>query len=120
MDRADEDAELEPEEIERLGGGWVAEEALAIAVFVAMSASSFEEGVLAAVNHGGDSDSTGAIAGNLLGALYGVEAIPAAWLDGLELRTEIDSLVDDWVRCFWSDERIDVEAPEWWDRYPGW
>jgi ADP-ribosylglycohydrolase len=120
MDRADDDAELEPEEIEQLGGGWVAEEALAIAVFVAMSASSFEEGVLAAVNHSGDSDSTGAIAGNLLGALYGVEAIPPAWLDGLELRAEIDSLVDDWVRCFWSDERIDVEAPEWCDRYPGW
>jgi ADP-ribosylglycohydrolase len=120
MDRADDDAELEPEEIQRLGGGWVAEEALAIAVFVAMSASSFEEGVLAAVNHSGDSDSTGAIAGNLLGAMYGADAIPAHWRDGLELRDEIESLVDDWVRCFWSDEQIDVEAPEWWDRYPGW
>jgi ADP-ribosylglycohydrolase len=120
MDRADEDAELGPEEVEQLGGGWVAEEALAIAVFVAMSASSFEEGVLAAVNHGGDSDSTGAIAGNLLGAMYGVEAIPARWLDGLELREEIGALVEDWVTCFWSDGRIDVEAPEWWERYPGW
>jgi len=120
IDLADDDPELTPEDVESLGAGWVAEEALAIAVFVALSANSFEEGVLAAVNHSGDSDSTGAIAGNLLGAMYGVEAIPSAWLDGLELRDEIESLVDDWLRCFWSSEPIDVSAAAWWDRYPGW
>jgi ADP-ribosylglycohydrolase len=120
IDRAEDDPELVPEDIEAFGGGWVAEEALAIAVFVALCANSFEEGVLAAVNHSGDSDSTGAIAGNLLGAMYGVDAIPATWLGRLELRNEIDSLVDDWLRCFWSDERIDVEEPAWWNRYPGW
>jgi ADP-ribosylglycohydrolase len=120
IDRAEDDPELVPEDIEAFGGGWVAEEALAIAVFIALCANSFEEGVLAAVNHSGDSDSTGAMAGNLLGAMYGVDAIPATWLDRLELRNEIDSLVDDWLRCFWSDERIDIEAAEWWNRYPGW
>jgi hypothetical protein len=62
----------------------------------------------------------GAIAGSLLGAMYGTEAIPADWLDRLELRDEIESLVDDWIRCFWSGERVDAEAPAWWDGYPGW
>ncbi len=44
-----------------------------------------------AVNHGGDSDSTGAITGNLLGTLWGVAAIPERWL-ALELRAEIETL----------------------------
>ena len=78
--------------MERLGGGWVAEEALAIALYAALATEEFERGVVLAVNHGGDSDSTGAIAGSILGALLGPEAIPAPWLDRLELRDEIASL----------------------------
>lgn len=68
-----------------LGEGWVAEEALAISIYCALTAHSFEEGVVFSVNHSGDSDSTGAIAGNLLGAMQGVEAIPERWLKPLEL-----------------------------------
>jgi ADP-ribosylglycohydrolase len=78
--------------IAELGEGWVAEEALAIAVYCALVAESLEEGVVYAVNHSGDSDSTGAIAGNLLGAMHGAEAIPERWLGRLEL-TEIISEV---------------------------
>lgn len=48
-----------------------------------------------AVNHDGDSDSTGAIAGNLLGTMFGVEAIPQAWLEDLELRAVIEELTTD-------------------------
>ena len=58
-----------------LGEGWVGEEALAIAVHCALTPADFRSGVLHAVNHGGDSDSTGAICGNLLGASLGAEAI---------------------------------------------
>lgn len=83
-----------PEAIETLGGGWVAEEALAIAVACAMAAEDFADGMRLAVNHSGDSDSTAAIAGNLLGALWGEAAIPPAWLDALELRAEIVRLAD--------------------------
>jgi ADP-ribosylglycohydrolase len=72
-----------------LGGGWVAEEALAIGLYCALSASNFASGVLLAVNHDGDSDSTGSIAGNLLGLMLGEEEIPAYWLDELELRALI-------------------------------
>ncbi len=86
------------ETVERLGGGWVGEEALAIALFCALvHPTSFIEGVLLAVNHSGDSDSTGAIAGNLLGALLGREAIPAEWRDALEMHEEIDRIAQELV-----------------------
>jgi ADP-ribosylglycohydrolase len=75
-----------PEDVESLGQGWVAEEALAIALFSALAAPDFESALRLAVNHGGDSDSTGAVAGNLLGASLGEAAIPARWLATLELR----------------------------------
>jgi ADP-ribosylglycohydrolase len=60
-------ADATPEIVEQLGGGWVAEEALATALFCALKATNFAEGVLLAVNHSGDSDSTGSLTGNLLG-----------------------------------------------------
>jgi ADP-ribosylglycohydrolase len=77
------------EAITILGEGWVAEEALAIAVYCALVADDLSHGVVLAVNHNGDSDSTGASAGNLLGAKYGEEAIPRQWRDKLELRKVI-------------------------------
>lgn len=51
------------EDVQALGEGWVAEEALGIAVYCALVARSFEHGVLLAVNHGGDCDSTGSLVG---------------------------------------------------------
>jgi ADP-ribosylglycohydrolase len=82
-----------------LGGGWVAEEALAIAVYAALVAADFRDGVTLAVNHDGDSDSTGALAGSLLGALHGVDAIPKSWLDPLELRDAIVTVATDLYEC---------------------
>ncbi len=84
-----------PEDVESLGEGWVAEEALAIAVFCALAAPDLESALRLAVNHGGDSDSTGAIAGNLLGAALGDAAIPPRWLAMLELREEILRLAEE-------------------------
>ena len=75
--------------ITALGEGWVAEEALAIAVYCALVADDVRHGVVLAVNHDGDSDSTGAIAGNLLGAMHGEAVIPDSWLAELELRETI-------------------------------
>ena len=83
------------EAIARLGEGWVAEEALAISVYCALVAKDFRDGVTLAVNHDGDSDSTGAITGNILGARWGAEAIPEDWLARLELREVITELADD-------------------------
>jgi len=85
-----------PEVIEGLGAGWVAEEALAISLYCPLTCpDDFESAVLLAVNHGGDSDSTGAITGNLMGALLGDGAIPERWLADLELRPVIDRMADE-------------------------
>ncbi len=70
--------------IRMLGLGWIAEEALAIALYCALKAKSFTRGLILAVNHDGDSDSTGAICGNLLGAAGQFE-LPADWESRLEL-----------------------------------
>ena len=83
------------DKVEKLGQGWTAEEALAISLYCALTADNFEEGVVMAVNHGGDSDSTGSITGQILGALYGLASIPNNWLDRLELRDTIDVISRD-------------------------
>jgi ADP-ribosylglycohydrolase len=73
------------------GGGWTGEKALAIALFCALSfPDDLRAGVLAAVNHGGDSDTTGAIAGNILGAKLGKGAIPRAWVAGLDMANLVE------------------------------
>ena len=81
--------------IRHLGEGWIAEEALAISVFCAWVARDFRDGVTLAVNHDGDSDSTGAVTGNLLGAQLGTGVIPHEWLAALELREVISTVADD-------------------------
>jgi len=83
------------EEVECLGGGWVAEQALAIAVFCALIAPDFESALRLAVTHSGDSDSTGSITGQILGARYGADVIPRRWLDRLELREVVDTVATD-------------------------
>ncbi len=52
-------------------------------LYILLTTSSFEEALTEVVNLGGDSDTTGAILGAMAGALYGVQAIPERWLDGL-------------------------------------
>ena len=72
--------------VKELGGGWVGEEALSIAVYSALSfPNDFPQAVRLAVNHDGDSDSTGSICGNIMGMLLGAGAIPVEWRDGVEL-----------------------------------
>ncbi|MGI5488335.1 ADP-ribosylglycohydrolase family protein [Microtetraspora malaysiensis] len=102
-----------PEAVESLGGAWIAEEALAIAVYCALvGGEDVERALLLAVNHSGDSDSTGAICGNLLGARYGEAVLPRHWLSRLEGRDSISRLADDFVTAFTGG---DLPA----DAYPG-
>jgi ADP-ribosylglycohydrolase len=100
--------------VEQLGGGWIAEEALAIATYCALVAGSALEALLLAVNHGGDSDSTGAICGNIVGAERGVAALPVNLLAGLEARDLIERVADDLYDAFGQ-----AGAPDR-ARYPGW
>ncbi|WP_327407004.1 ADP-ribosylglycohydrolase family protein [Streptomyces sp. NBC_01288] len=83
------------EKVESLGAGWVAEEALAIGVYSALVASDVKAALLLAVNHSGDSDSTGSICGNLLGARYGDHGLPHSWVQQVEGRATIAALADD-------------------------
>lgn len=89
----------DPRQLASLGYGWVGEEALAIALYCALGCArtggTLDAAVTLAVNHDGDSDSTGAITGSLIGALQGESVIPARWLDLLELREVLTTLADD-------------------------
>ena len=79
-----------------LGEGWVAEETLAVAAYCMLRyLGDFERTVVAAVNHNGDSDSTGAVAGNLIGAVVGCEAIPEYYKTNLELFSVIKEIGED-------------------------
>lgn len=67
-------------------GGWVAEEAWAMGLFAALRhPNDLKAALRFAVNHAGDSDSTGSIAGNLIGARHGKQILPADWVARLEL-----------------------------------
>ena len=91
--------------IHRLGEGWVGDEALAIAVYCCLRhPDSFSDAIVAAVNHRGDSDSTGAIAGNIMGAYLGYEAIDDKWKQKLELSDIILELADDMTEGFRDDD----------------
>lgn len=88
------------EVVARLGEGWVAEEALAIGVYAALAFPQPDQvldALALAVSHGGDSDSTGSICGNLLGAWHGDTALPAALAFEVEGRGTILQLADDLV-----------------------
>lgn len=72
---------------DRIGEGWVAEETLAIALFSTLRhIDDFTGCLISAVNHGGDSDSTGAVAGNIIGAILGDDAIPGKFKKEIQLR----------------------------------
>ena len=118
LDLVDRDAGApSAERMETLGQGWVAEEALAMGVYAALAAEDVRSALLLAVNHSGDSDSTGAIAGSLLGAMHGVEALPGDLLGDVELRGLIVTLADDLVDVQSCDE--ESMSGRWWERYPG-
>jgi len=112
----------DPAALPELGRGWIAEEALAIALYCALSAPNLEEALILAVNHDGDSDSTGAITGNILGTVYGEEAIPQRWRDDLELQEVIREMAEDlygfpdWKVSEYGDEAVN---DYYWGRYPG-
>ena len=72
------------ETVESLGGGWIAEEALSIALYACLCARDFEQGLTIAVTHSGDSDSTGAIAGNALGLMFPDQVRSHRWAREVE------------------------------------
>ena len=95
--RALADAEGSDEEhIRAIGEGWSGDEAFAIAVYCSLRyADDFSKAVIAAVNHSGDSDSTGAITGNILGSWLGYDAIDEKWKTNLEMKGILLEMAED-------------------------
>ena len=107
-----------PRIIAKLGKGWIAGEALAISLFCSLLyKDDFKKGVLAAVNHSGDSDSTGAITGNILGLINGLKAIPEDWISRLEASDIVRQIGEDLATGVKGNE-YDPDM-EWWEKYPG-
>ena len=118
------------ENIRMLGEGWTGDEAWAIALYcVVRHIGSIEDAIIAAVNHDGDSDSTGAVCGNIMGAIYGYEAMKHKRLfcphdkeleQTLELSNIILTLADDLYTSCIISEYAPIDTPEkrqWYDRY---
>ncbi len=116
--------------IEELGEGWTGEEAWAISLFCTIRhIDSIHDAIVASVNHNGDSDSTGSITGNIMGAIYGYEEIKRQNLfcpegkkfeDTIELSNIILALADDLT----TNSKIDMSTPidtpdrkQWYERY---
>jgi ADP-ribosyl-[dinitrogen reductase] hydrolase len=112
---------MEPESaIQMIGEAWVGEEALGVAIYCALMTDDFASGVRVSVNHDGDSDTTGLLVGQLLGAIYGEAAIPAHWLRDLEAQEIIRQVFDD--LCEYSKWNLEdpAQAGSVRERYPGW
>jgi ADP-ribosylglycohydrolase len=110
--------QIQPEDVETLGRGWIAEEALGIALFASLIyEQNYERGVHLAVNHSGDSDSTGSLTGNMLGLINGVDSIPEKWIRNLE-GNEIVANVGNDLYSMVKDDAFN-SSDEWWDKYPG-
>jgi ADP-ribosyl-[dinitrogen reductase] hydrolase len=95
----------EPPEIR--GGGYVVE-TLEAALWAVRSTATFKAAVLAAANLGDDADTTAAIAGQLAGALYGLEGIPTGWRARVFMREEIIGLADELFEL--AEANADVSA----------
>lgn len=111
--------------IRQLGEGWTGDEVLAIAIYCMMRYhDSFEKAIAAAVNHDGDSDSTGAICGNLMGAIVGYKAISPRFTDDLELKDLILEIADDILKGFsiddnrWRTKYMQKETPSEYNLVP--
>ena len=89
--------------------------------------NDFSGGIVAAVNHKGDSDSTGAVTGNILGAYLGSDAIDDKWKKDLDLYDVILEIASDlYARCQFNSWGHDADPfgsktyadnPEWTRKY---
>ena len=92
-----------------LGGAWIGEEAVATAVWCVLKANGdFDESIWRGANSSGDSDSIACIAGSIVGALHGFDAIPQKYLTQLEKGAQLDVLAQYLLWC--AEEGVDVPS----------
>ena len=76
--------------------------------------NDFEKAIVCSVNHKGDSDSTGAIAGNIIGTYLGYGKIPSYYIDNLELKDVILEIAEDlFIDC--PVNEYSNESDEYWE-----
>lgn len=108
------EGDITREKIESLGEGIFAHEALAMAVYIAISKKNdIRSALCMAVNHSGGSDIVGAVTGQILGAYYGIEEMEDLFKVHVELEKEILDLAKDLYTLY-------DESPEWIKKYPAW
>ena len=76
--------------------GW-AVSTLDAALWAFNTTDTFEKGLIDAVNLGGDSDTIGAVYGQLAGAYYGFDAIPSRWIREVKTYGEINNMIDNFI-----------------------
>lgn len=105
--------------MEKLGEGWVGEEALAVSLFCVLATAGIdvEHCLWNAVGNRGDSDSMGSIAGQIWGAYFGERAFPSKWLEKLELRSVIEEIADDLASDCQMSEYSSYVDPAWVRKY---
>lgn len=104
--------------ITKIGEGFTGEEALGISLYCALKFSNnYKNGVLAAVNHSGDSDTTGAITGAILGTMLGIESIPSRWAKNVEGAEKIKKIANDMFKYIVKNQDIRYRSAEYYE-YP--
>ena len=104
--------------IRDLGQGWTGEECLAIAVYCTLRYPyQFDHALRAAVNHDGDSDSTGAVTGNILGAYLGFREIDQRWKQNLEHLDVLLELSEDLCTGCLMEEYGEYRDERWETKY---
>ncbi len=81
---------VNPDEIEKLGGGWVGHECLAIGLACSLLRIAMPDRMRVAVNHSGDSDSTASVAGQLMGASFGYSGLLKRFPEFPQIEARLD------------------------------
>ena len=79
--------------------GW-AVSTLQAALWAFETTETFEDGMIAAVNLGGDADSIGAVYGQIAGAYYGFASIPRRWVERIVNGAAVAQLIDAFMATF--------------------
>ena len=80
-------------------GGYVID-TIEASIWCLLTTDNYSEAVLKAVNLGGDTDTTAAVTGGLVGLLYGFDNIPEKWIEELARSRDIDDLASRFADSF--------------------
>lgn len=94
--------------MKKIGLGKKVDEALALSIYCVLKTGTLKEAVLMACNQDGDSDTCGAICGNIMGTIFGDKAIPKSWSCNLEC----DVLIRRLSQCLYEHNRLQQVASE--------